>query len=725
MAVDKAVWGIEIGQAGLKAIKLRYAAPADQVLALAFDYVPHPKILSQPDAIPEELIRDSLKTFLSRNKIDGDLLSIALPGSTSLARFIQLPPVDASKVQAIIEYEAKQQIPFPLDEVFWDYQTIGSGNTEGGFLIDAEVGLFAMKKDKVFQALAPYTENKLEIQLIQIAPLGVYNFVCFEELGLKSPDAVPGTEEYVLVLDMGADNTTLMLTNGKRIWIRNISLGGGHFTRALTKEMKLPFAKAEHLKINAIKSPDPKAVFQVLKPVFNEYVNEIQKSIGFFSSVNRDAKISHVVGLGNGFKLAGLQKFLEQSLNYPVKKLETFEGVVGNTVLNAPLFKEHALTFAVPYGLALQLLERTSIQTNLLPPEIKLDRIIRTKKPWAVLSAACLLAGVSLSAAGYANVQRSVAETRWGDALSKAGELSSKLSGYESTFTTAESSYKGLRDKGLGLVVGFKDDVWLEFYHTINQCLPRDAGESPDDIQMQNRVVVSSITTDYATDVGTWFTKLTDNMKLYMKKEELAVPPTGPGYVVRITGYHVHHDVKDLNYGTRTGYIVKGILSNLQTWTYKNPGEEEVDVRKMGISHATLIQSVEKTMLIPKREADGSVPRYDIFLNQPGNQLGNQPGNLNPYQSGQDYANPYGQSPTGTYDYPTNENSGENQFNQGDDLLNQGATIQAPVNIPTESIPQTQFVIEFVWKPTDQKVPRPATDPLLPPATTPETPPTT
>ena len=89
MAEQQAAWGIEIGQAGLKAIRLRYADAADQVVAVAFDYVPHPKLLSQPDAVPEELIRQALDTFLSRNQIGSDLVAIALPGQSALAKFIQ------------------------------------------------------------------------------------------------------------------------------------------------------------------------------------------------------------------------------------------------------------------------------------------------------------------------------------------------------------------------------------------------------------------------------------------------------------------------------------------------------------------------------------------------------------------------------------------------------------------------------------------------------------
>ena len=90
MAENRAVWGIDIGQAGLKAVRLKYAAQAEQALAVAYDYIPHPKILSQPDAIPRELIKQALETFLSRNDVTGDLIAISLPGHSALARFIQL-----------------------------------------------------------------------------------------------------------------------------------------------------------------------------------------------------------------------------------------------------------------------------------------------------------------------------------------------------------------------------------------------------------------------------------------------------------------------------------------------------------------------------------------------------------------------------------------------------------------------------------------------------------
>ena len=91
MPVHQGVWGIDVGQSALKALRLEVI---DGVLtATAFDYVEHPKILSQPDADPDQLTREALDKFLSRNNIRGDLVAVSVPGQSGLARFVKLPPV--------------------------------------------------------------------------------------------------------------------------------------------------------------------------------------------------------------------------------------------------------------------------------------------------------------------------------------------------------------------------------------------------------------------------------------------------------------------------------------------------------------------------------------------------------------------------------------------------------------------------------------------------------
>src|SRR5271156_2383168 len=135
---QRGVWGIDIGQCALKALRLEVID--DQVVATAFDYGEHPKILSQPDADADQLTREALEKFLERNSLRGDQVLISVPGQSGLARFVKLPPVEEKKIADIVRFEAKQQIPFNLDEVVWDYQKLGAGEVMDGLALDAEIG---------------------------------------------------------------------------------------------------------------------------------------------------------------------------------------------------------------------------------------------------------------------------------------------------------------------------------------------------------------------------------------------------------------------------------------------------------------------------------------------------------------------------------------------------------------------------------------------------------
>ena len=128
------------------------------------------------------MVREALEQFLSRNELRGDKVAISVPGQSGLAKFFKPPPVDTKKLPAIVQFEAKQQIPFPLEEVIWDFERLVGGEEIDGFLIDAEVGLFAMKRDQVQRALKPFDAADIQLDIVQLAPMSIYNFVSYDIL---------------------------------------------------------------------------------------------------------------------------------------------------------------------------------------------------------------------------------------------------------------------------------------------------------------------------------------------------------------------------------------------------------------------------------------------------------------------------------------------------------------------------------------------------------------
>jgi type IV pilus assembly protein PilM len=484
MAIQPGVWGIDLGQCALKAIRLEVID--GQVTATAFDYVEHPKILSQPDADPDQLIREALETFLSRNSLKGDTVAISVPGQSGLARFVKLPPVEEKKITDIVRFEAKQQIPFNLDEVVWDFQKITSGVVSDGFAMETEIGLFAMKRDMVSRYLGHFKEVNVEVHLVQMAPLALCNYVSYDLLqknvdGSGGEETTGGKKRCVTALDIGADSSNLVITDGQRIiWQRPIPLGGNHFTRALTKDLKLTFAKAEHLKRNATKSPDLKKILAALKPVLNDFVGEVQRSLGYFTNTHRDAQVEYMVGLGNAFRLPGLQRFLAEKLQLDVRRLTKFDRLAGDEVINQPTYTENLASLAVAYGLGLQGLKQARLQTNLLPPEIQVERMVRAKKPMAAAAAAAMLLGVSLLTLGYAmeiraygsisNDPSNIVEKAKADAKA-AVDKDKKL---ETAYNTLKGEVAKEETEVKSLIAGKDERLnWLALHKFIADCLPR------------------------------------------------------------------------------------------------------------------------------------------------------------------------------------------------------------------------------------------------------------
>src|SRR5205085_2186984 len=190
-------------------------------------------ILSQAGDNKEPFLKTALARFVEKHPTKGSDVAISVSGQSSFARFIKLPPVEEKKIPEIVRFEAIQQIPFPLDDVEWSYQLFRSPESP-----DVEVGIFAMRKELIEQHIQYFTDGDMNVQVVQMNPLAVYNAMYFDQR----------VQETTMIIDLGAENTDLIIADQNTIWLRSIPIGGNNFTEALVKAFKLNFAKAEDLK---------------------------------------------------------------------------------------------------------------------------------------------------------------------------------------------------------------------------------------------------------------------------------------------------------------------------------------------------------------------------------------------------------------------------------------------------------------------------------------------
>jgi len=607
------VWGIEIGQSSLKA--LRCHLEGDQIVTDTFDFVEYPKILSQPEAEPEALVSDALEQFISRNDLKGAIrIGVSVPGQSGLAKFFKPPPVEVKKIADIVKYEAKQQIPFDLNDVIWDFQQMEGAQIEDGYALDSEVGLFAMKKEAVFRALKPFRDKAMDIDLVQLAPISLYNLISHERFAESmandefDPEHPPKS---TVILSIGTDSSDLIVTNGFRIWQRSIPIGGNHFTRQLTKDLKLTFAKAEHLKRNAMQADDPKLVFQAMRPVFNDMVTEIQRSLSFFKSLNKKAEIDGMLVMGNTAKMPGLLQFLNKNLGMDVELFDKFPKLTGAEVLGAQPFKENAPAFGVVYGLCLQLLNRGPMRTNLLPRDIVIDRVIRMKKPWAVGALSLLLVGMASHHAMLGQTYRPVRPEIWKSAEGdvKSAETTSKDE------IAKDDKFKGdlTKWKNVGSEVSKGAQrrlMCLELYEAIEQSLnrkPELLEKTPQELPYKDRMDfhITRVEQQYFDNLATWYSKdLKSNYADELKSRQQAgfaketrpadkdPDPTGPGWVVELRGYHYYNGTEKK--GTEgaahvTNYLIDFLENGKVTLPSDKPGEmKEISMYDLGVRRPVL-----------------------------------------------------------------------------------------------------------------------------------------
>lgn len=378
MPSSSVCWGIEIGASGIKAIKLEAVGEGGARIA-EYAVIQHPKPLSTPGVDANDVLRVSLGALTSQHDLSKASVAVSMPGHAGFARFAKLPPVEPKRVAGVVRYEAMQQIPFPLEQVEWDYQTFVSPASP-----DVEVGIFAVTKDRVTERLQMLADLGLNPNYVVLGPIALYNALAYD---LQFDDKTPGT----IIVDVGTTSTDLVIATPGKMWVRTFPIGGHQFTDALVSQFQLSYPKAEKLKREAEDSRHARQVFQAMRPVFTDLASDIQRSIGYFQSLNKDVELTRLIGVGSTFALPGLRKYLKQQLSIDVYRVEEFKRIKLEGAQASPeklaALNDVSLQLVTAYGLALQGLGLNSVGGNLMPTNVLRKAMWKEKVPWFGLAA--------------------------------------------------------------------------------------------------------------------------------------------------------------------------------------------------------------------------------------------------------------------------------------------------------------------------------------------------
>jgi len=366
-------WGLDLGHSSIKAVKLSRVGSTVTVLG----YTIEPIIVAENGDRDEAVIK-AMTSMALREDFGNTPVLAALSGRQVLTRTVNIPTLNAKRVDRMVELEARQQIPGDFNEIEWGYHLSPASDGSSN-----DVALFAVKRDLVEELINKSKQSGINLIGVSVSSLALYNFVRYDQV---FPD-----DEAVIILDVGAENTDLVVYMGEALWMRTLAVSGNDITKAFMKKFRVSFEEAETLKRQTADSRQADKIIKVIESSLNELTAEVQRSLGFYKSQNTSAKLENLVISGSTFKLPGLPEYMAERLRYTVNILEDLDKIHVAAGLEREHFLNDLPSLGVAVGLALQATGVSRANVNLMPSDMQVQNLLRGKR-WAAIAIILMLA---------------------------------------------------------------------------------------------------------------------------------------------------------------------------------------------------------------------------------------------------------------------------------------------------------------------------------------------
>jgi len=341
----------------------------------------------------EATILKALQEMLSEKGFKSKDCNVCAPGFHVFSKFVKLPPVEQSKVTQIIQYEAQQNVPFPLSEVVWDYQILGQ--TPGGEL---EVLLVAIKSEIVEGLFRVADAASLKLQIADVSPAALCNAFKFNYGDL---------DDCTMLLDIGAKTCNLLFFEKGKVYSRSINLGANSITQDFAAESKLKFEVAEKIKIEEgfvslggayeePENPNQAAISKIARQFMTRLHIQVNQTMQFYRGQQGGSQPVRLFLSGGASLMPYTAQFFAEKLNVPVEYFNPFRNVQIDPAVNLEELVRVAHSMGEVVGLGLRNLAHCPVELNLMPESTRKWRAFNEKKPYLIAAVFTMVAVVAV-----------------------------------------------------------------------------------------------------------------------------------------------------------------------------------------------------------------------------------------------------------------------------------------------------------------------------------------
>ena len=353
----------------------------------------------------------AVKELATALKVQKEKVRYSMSGQSVFTRFMKLPALQEDNIDELVKFEAQQHVPFPIEEVIWDWAMLDSTGPE------KEVALVAIKRDALTEINATVAQAGIGTREVDAAPMALYNAFRYNYPEENAP---------ILLMDIGAKATNLVYIEGTRLFTRSIAVGAASVTTAIAKEYKISFAEAESQKVtNGVVSLGGRHTDQldeataqlatVIRNSLNRLPAEVARTNSYYRSQQEGNMPTKVFLAGGGANLPYLPEFLEEKLRVPIELFNPLQRVSVGKAIDVEQLGREAHMVGELVGLALRGVDQTPIRIDLVPDVVASQRATAERKPFLVAAAVIMMAGFAAWA-----MNKSVLAA---EAQEKAGEL--------------------------------------------------------------------------------------------------------------------------------------------------------------------------------------------------------------------------------------------------------------------------------------------------------------
>jgi len=376
-----AILSLDIGTSTLKMAEFQTTQTKGLILS---EFAVHTSIAKPGESEQEENLTKRLSELVAKRKWSTNRVAVSVSAQSVFTRFDKLPVTDEEKIRQMMQIQAQENVPFPLEEVVWDYQLIGeeTGAENVSFV------LVAIKADIIEKVFEQVESIGLKPVTVDVAPLALYNAVSYN---------YSDEEGCTLVLDIGARTTNLIFVEPRKVFTRTVPIAGNTITQSIVTEFDSSFEKAEDLKIRegfvglggAYEEPELESAARLSKIIRNSMTRlhaEVARSIALYKTQQNGNDPKRILLAGGTSMVSYLDYFFKEKLDVPVEFFNPFKSVAISDKINKDKLSMSAHLLGEVVGLSLRQVIECPVEVSLVPKTVIKRQQLSSRLPFFAMT---------------------------------------------------------------------------------------------------------------------------------------------------------------------------------------------------------------------------------------------------------------------------------------------------------------------------------------------------